>query len=268
MAGRDLTWVETYNLTPVVLISENPAREWWREPQAALGKRIRSNTKGEWFEVVGVLEDLRDEGVDHRAPAVVYWPLLMKNPNGGASRVERGVVFLIRTSRAGSTTLLREIREAVWSVNPDLPLANVRTLQAIHDRMLVRTSFTLLLLAIAGAMALVLSVVGIYGVISYSVAERTREIGIRLALGAAAQSVAAGFLRQGLVLSLIGAASGLLAALALTRIMRPLLYEVSPGDPVTFGAVSVGLVLAAAVASYLPARRAARVDPSEALRAE
>ena len=125
-----------------------------------------------------------------------------------------------------------------------------------------------MLLAIAGGMALLLGVIGIYGVISYSVSQRTREIGIRLALGAPLQDVTGMFVRHGLVLSGIGAAFGLTAALALTRLMKSLLYDVSPADPLTYGAVSVGVVLAAALASYLPARRATRVDPVEALRAE
>jgi ABC-type antimicrobial peptide transport system permease subunit len=164
--------------------------------------------------------------------------------------------------------LLQELRQAVWSVNPNLPLANVTTLEAVYDKSLGRTSFTLVMLAIAGGMALLLGIVGIYGVISYSVSQRTREIGIRLALGAPMQEVTGMFVRHGLVLSGIGAACGLTAAFALTRLMKSLLFDVSPADPLTYLAVSAGLILAAMLASYLPARRAATVDPAEALRAE
>src|SRR5207244_6571604 len=126
---------------------------------------------------------------------------------------------------------------------------------------LARTSFTLVLLAIAGGMALLLGVIGLYGVISYSVSQRTREIGIRLALGAPRQGVTGMFVRHGLVLSGIGAVSGLAAAFALTRLMKSLLYDVSPADPLTYIGVSAGLILAAALVCYLPARRATRVDP-------
>ena len=163
---------------------------------------------------------------------------------------------------------MEELRQAVWSVNPNLPLADVKTLQSVYDRSLARTTFTLLMLAIAGAMALLLGVIGIYGVISYSVSQRTREIGIRLALGAPLPEVTRMFVRHGLVLSAIGAACGLIAAFALTRLMKALLYDVSPADPLTYVAVSAGLIFAAMLASYLPARRATSIDPMDALRAE
>jgi predicted permease len=268
IAGRDLTWTETYNRTPVALVSENMARELWRDPRAAVGKRLRPSFKDDWREIIGVVADERANGVDQKAPAIVYWPLLQKNFEGDATSVRRSVAFVIRTPRAGSTGLLQELRQAIWSVNSNLPLAGPKTLEAIYDTSLARTSFTLLLLGIAGGMALLLGVVGIYGVISYSVSQRTREIGIRLALGAPMQDVTGMFVRHGLVLSGIGAACGLAAALVLTRLMKSLLFDVSPADPMTFGAVSVGLILAAMLASYLPARRATAVDPVEALRAE
>jgi len=268
IAGREISWTETYNQTPVAMISENMARELWSDPRAAVGKRIRTTLKDDWREVIGVVADLRDNGVDQKAPTIVYWPLLQKNFEGSTVSVRRSVAYAIRTPRAASTVFLQELRQVVASVNPNLPLANVRTLETIYNRSLARTSFTLVLLAIAGGMALLLGVVGIYGVISYSVSQRTREIGIRLALGAQLQEVTGMFVRHGLVLSGIGAACGLAAAFVLTRLMRSLLFDVSPSDPLTYVAVSVGLVLAAMLASYLPARKAAAVDPAEALRAE
>lgn len=268
IAGRDLTWTETFSQTPVALVSENIARELWHDPRLAVGKRIRSTLKDDWREVIGVVADLRDNGVDRNAPGIAYWPLLQKNFEGDATSVRRSVALVIRTPRAGSTGLLQELRQAVWSVNPNLPLANVRTLEATYDRSLARTSFTLILLGIAGGMALLLGLVGIYGVISYSVSQRTREIGIRLALGAPLNEVTGMFVRHGLVLSGIGAACGLVAAFALTRLMKSLLFDVSPADPLTYVAVSAVLILAAMLASYLPARRATTVDPAEALRAE
>ena len=180
----------------------------------------------------------------------------------------RDVAYVIRTPRAGTAKLRQEIRQAVATVNPNLPIADVKTMESVYERSLARTSFTLVLLAIAGSMALVLGVVGIYGVIAYSVSQRTREIGVRLALGAPLQEVTGLFLRQGLVMSGIGVICGLLAALALTGLMRSLLFEVSPADPLTYVAASAGLVLAALFGSYVPARRATKVDPVEALRAE
>jgi predicted permease len=268
VAGRDLTWNETYNQAPVALVSENLARELWHDPRSAVGKRIRSTLKDDWREVIGVVADLRDDGVDHKAPTIVYWPLLTKNFEGSATQVRRGVAYVARTPRTGSNGFVQELQRAVWSVNPDVPLANVKTLETVYDRSMARTSFTLTMLAIAGGMALLLGVVGIYGVISYSVSQRTREIGIRLALGSPVAQVTAMFVRHGLVLSAIGAVCGLTAALALTRLMKSLLFDVSPADPLTYSAVSVGLILAALVASFLPARKAASVDPADALRAE
>jgi predicted permease len=268
VAGRDVTWQETYSQARVALISENFAREIWQDPRLAVGKRIRATFKDDWREVIGVVADLRDNGIDQKAPTIVYWPLWMKNFEGQESRIERSISYVIRTPRADSTAFLSEVRQAIWSVNPNLPLANVRTLQTIQERSLARTSLTMVLLSIAGAMALLLGVVGIYGVISYSVSQRTREIGIRLALGAPLAEVTRMFVRHGLVLSGIGAACGLAAAFALTRVMSSLLYDVSPADPVTYLAVSAGLIFAAFLASYLPARRATQVDPINALRAE
>ncbi len=268
VAGRDITWVDTYNEAPVAMVSESLAREVWRDPRAAVGKRIRATLTDDWFEVVGVAADERADGVDRKAPPMVYWPLLQKNFEGEGVRGRRSVAFVVRTPRAGSSGLLQELRQAIWSVNPNLPLADVRTLETIYNRSLARTSFTLVLLGIAGAMALLLGVIGIYGVIAYSVSQRTREIGIRLALGAPLQEVTGMFVRHGLLLALAGAACGLAAAFAPTRLMKSLLFDVSPSDPMTYLAVSAGLVLATMLASYLPARRAATVDPAEALRAE
>jgi ABC-type antimicrobial peptide transport system permease subunit len=153
-------------------------------------------------------------------------------------------------------------------VNLNLPVADARTLAEIYNRSLERTSFTLILLAIAGATALLLGVVGIYGVISYSVSQRTREIGIRLALGAPLRQVTRLFVRHGLALSSLGAAFGLAAAFALTRLMKSLLFAVSPADWLTYVTVCTGLLAAVSLASYLPARKATKVDPAEALRAE
>jgi predicted permease len=271
VAGRDFTWAEIYDLRPVAMVSENLARELWGQPSAAIGKRIRPYPQSEWREVVGVVGDMRDDGLNKKAAAVAYWPLLMRTFSPRPDEpvfVQRGLTYIVRSSRAGSNTLAGELGRAIWSVNADLPLASVRTLQDVYDTSLARTSFTLVMLAIAGGMALLLGVSGIYAVISYSVSQRTREIGIRMALGAQAQGVTRLFVRHGLMLAAVGIAIGLTAAIGIMRVMSSLLFEVSPVDPATYATVSLALISATVLASYLPALRATEVDPLEALRAE
>lgn len=268
LAGRDFTWTDIENRIPAALVSENLAREYWHDPSGALGKRIRLGTTDEWREIIGVVADVRDDGVDKKAPTSVYWPILISDFYGEKPFVRRTAAFAFRSSRAGAESFLKEVRQAVWSLDSNLPLADVRTLDDYYRKSMARTSFTLVMLAVAGGMALLLGVVGIYGVIAYSVSQRTREIGIRVALGAQHGQLAGMFVRHGLLLTAAGVACGLGAAIALTRLMSSLLFEVSPVDPLTYGAVAIGLVAAAALASYLPSRRAAAVDPVEALRAE
>jgi predicted permease len=268
LAGRDLTWKDIHDKTPVALVSDNFAREYWGGRSTAIGKRVRESTDGLWREVIGVVGDDRSDGVSKPAPTIVYWPLAMKGFYSNDLFVQRTLSFAIRGSRAGSASLIKDIQGAVWSVNADLPLDLVRTEDDIYRKSMARTSFTLVMLAFAGGMALLLGVVGIYGVIAYSVSQRTREIGIRMALGARQEEVSRMFVRHGLILTAIGLGFGLIAAGALTRLMTSLLFDVSPLDPVTYGTVAVGLLAAAALASYLPSRRAAAVDPTEALRAE
>jgi predicted permease len=268
LTGRDFTWADAFDKRPVAMVAESVARELWGTPVAAIGKRIRENPQSPWREVVGVVGDMRDDGVNQQPASNVMWPLLMDKFAGNDQIALRSVGFMVRTARAGSDSLIKEIGQAVWSVNPNLPLASVRTLRTIYDRSLARTSFTLVMLAIAGGMALLLGLAGIYGVISYSVAQRTREIGIRMALGARAQDVAGMFVKYGFRLAAIGVACGLAASAASTRLMSSLLFDVTPLDPVTYVIVAAGLVAAAAMASYAPARRATAVNPVESLRAE
>jgi putative ABC transport system permease protein len=268
LAGRDYTWTDIYNMAPLAIVTENLAREYWGSPAAAIGKRIRENLTAPWREIVGVAGNERDNGVDRPAPTTVYWPALARDFWGRKTAARRTVTYAVRSNRTGSQGFLDQIRQAVWSVNPDLPLAGVKTLQEIYARSMARTSFALAMLAVSGGMALVLGIIGIYGVISYSVSQRTREIGIRIALGAQPPALTRMFIRHGLRLAAIGLAFGLAAAFALTRSMSSLLFGISPADPLTYAAVSLGLALAAALASYLPARQATGVDPVEALRAE
>lgn len=269
IAGRDMTWSEIYGLQPVAMISENLACEMWGSPSAAIGKRIHEFPKQPWHEVIGVVQDVREKGVQETAPEIVYWPSLTKNLFGiGPAQAARTVTFVIRSERAGTESFLNEVREAVWSVNSNLPLASVRTMQEVYDKSMARTSFTLVMLGIAAAMALALGIIGIYGVMSYSVSQRRREIGIRLALGAQRGHVLQMVLEQGSKLALIGVAIGVCVGLGFTRLMTHLLFGVTAHDPLTFAAVPVLLILVALFACYIPARRAMRFDPAVTIRYE
>jgi predicted permease len=269
VAGRDFAWTDIYGLRPVGILSESLARELWGSPNAAIGKRFREFPSMPWYEVVGVVQDVRENGVDQISPATVYWPSMMRDLYGpGSFDARRTVYFAMRSNRAGTQALINEMQQAVSSVNSNLPAASISTMQDIYSQSMARTSFTLVMLAIAGTMALALGILGIYGVISYAVSQRTREIGIRMALGAKKSELVWMFVRSALVLTGIGTVVGLGAAAGLMRLMRTLLFGVSPLDPVTFLAVPVVLAVAAMLASYLPARRTAAVDPVEALRAE
>jgi hypothetical protein len=268
MAGRDFTWTDIHNLRPTVIVSENLARELWGSPSAALGKRVREGMKDEWREIIGVVGDVYDNGVHEKAPTIVYWPSMMDRFWGEEKWIQRAVTFVVRSDRAATESFLTEVRSTVWSVNKNLPVYFVRTLKDIYDRSLSRTSFTLVTLAIAGGMALLLGLVGIYGVISYAVSQRTREVGIRMALGARSGQLEIMFVRSGLVLAAVGVVIGLGASIGLTRFMKSLLFQISPLDPLTYFVVGLALIAAAILASYVPARRAAAVDPINALRAE
>jgi predicted permease len=268
IAGRDLTWSDIYKKIPVALISENFAREYWQNAANALGKRIRVGNTDDWREIIGVAADVHDDGVNKPAPPSVYWPVMMDRFEGQKLAVRRDMSIVIRSSRAGSEAFMRDIQQAVWSTDANLPLADVHTLGYFYTKSMARTSFTLVMLGVAGGMALLLGIVGIYGVISYSVSQRTREIGIRMALGAERQSITTLFVRNGLWLASIGIGCGLVTAFATMRLMSSLLFNVSPVDPVTYATITAGVFATAYFACYLPSRRAATVDPVNALRAE
>jgi predicted permease len=269
IAGRDLTWAEVYGLRPVVMVSENLAREMWGTPSGALGKRLREDPGLPWREVIGVIQDVREKGVQEKAPEIVYWPPVVENLFGrGPAQAIRTVTFVIRSERAGTESFLNEVREAVWAVNSNLPVASVRTMEEVYGKSVARTSFTLVMLGIAGAMAMALGIIGIYGVISFTVSQRKREIGIRLALGARSGDVVRMVLSEGATMALVGVAIGIVAAFGLTRLMSSLLFGVTAHDPLTFGLVAALLMLVALLACYVPARRAMKVDPMVALRYE
>jgi predicted permease len=256
VAGRAITWTDIHQTTAVAVVSENLAREYWGEPSKALGKRL-TGPQG-WSEIVGVVGDERLDGLNHPAPTIVYWPMANN----------RDMAYVVRSLRVGGPGFLRELQQAVWSVNSNLPLATVRTLDEIQADSMAQTSFAMVMLAIAASVALLLGVVGIYGVIRYIAAQRTCEIGIRMALGAQTGDVRRLFLRHGLVLTLGGITVGIGAAMFLTRVMSALLFGVAPTDPVTYVAASAGVAAVALLATYLPARRASGIDPIVALRSQ
>jgi ABC-type antimicrobial peptide transport system permease subunit len=260
MAGRDYEWRELLDKRNVVLVSDNLARELWGSPASAIGKRILA---GPAFEVVGVVEDVRDNGIQEPAPATVYW---MPGNQGGPA--VRNASFTVRSSRTGSEGLLRQIEQAVWKVNSNLSVAAIQPLSDIQRRSLARTSFTLVMLSTAGSMAVILGVIGLYGVISYAVAHRRREVGIRIALGAESGAVKQMFVGHALRLTIAGLGLGLVAAAGLSRFMSSLLFGVTPLDPATYSAAAAILAAAGCLAGYLPARRSAKLDPIETLRSE
>jgi predicted permease len=268
VAGRDLTWDETFQKRPVALISENFAREYWGSPAAAIGKRIRVGTTDDWREIIGVVRDIYDDGVNKPAPTIAYWPLFADHFEGQKEMVRRGVSLVIRSPRAGSSSFMHEIQQTVWAVNPDLPLADSTTMGELYHKSMARTSFMLIMLSVAGGMALLLGIVGIYGVISYTVSQRTREIGIRMALGAQRETLTAMFVRQGLWLTGIGVVIGLAVAAFALRLMSSLLFHISSMDPWSYALATVAITAVAWLACYLPSRKASVVNPVNALRAE
>ena len=256
VAGRAFEWDDVYQGRPVALVSDNLARAEWGSAAAAIGKRMSQRPTGPWVELVGVVGDVRHNGLGEPAPETVILPPIARET----------AIFVVRSERAGTSAFVDELRRAVWSVNGNLSLASVQTLGEMYERSMARTSMTLKLLAITGVLALVLGLVGIYGVVSYAIAQRQREIGIRIALGAAYGEVRSMFVRNALALVGIGVAIGLPAAAVLTRLMESQLFGISPLDPATHLAVAFVLVVAAGLASYISARRVSAVSPVDLLR--
>jgi predicted permease len=263
VAGRSFTWTETHERRPVIMISETLAREYWQEPARAVGQRVRGTFDDTpWREIIGVVGDERDDGLAHPPTPIVYWPLVNER------YVQRTIAYAVRSNRVGTQAFMRELEEAVWTVDADLPLASVQTLEQIQASSMAQTSFAVVMLAIAGSVALLLGAIGIYGVIAYIASQRTREIGIRIALGARVGDVPRMFVAHGARLTAAGIAIGLAVAAALTRIISALLFGVEPIDPMTYIAVSGAMAGVALYATWLPARRAARVDPMVTLRTD
>jgi predicted permease len=268
LAGRDFIWTDIYEKRPVVIISKSFASDYWHRPQDALGQRIRVGSTDTWREIIGVSEDVHYDGVEKPTPSMVYWPLMMDYFEGQKQWLRRSTVFVVRSQLAGTQSLMIAIQQHVSMVNPNVPLANSETLGDLYTKSMARTSFTLVMLCVSGGIALLLGTVGIYGVMAYSVSQRTREIGIRMALGAPPGAVVGAFVRQGMWLTVVGIAIGLVVASATMRFMSSLLYGVTAEDPITYITITCAVVIAALLACYLPSRRAAAIDPMLALRSE
>jgi predicted permease len=271
LAGRDFDWTEVREQRDVALVSASFALESWNSIDGAVGKRIDVGNDGSWQEVIGVVADVYDDGVDRPPPPTVYWPARDQSYMPGLGvYLPASVTFVLRSERTGTESLLGDIRRAVAEVAPDLPIAASGTLaQSYRDHpSMARSSFSLALLSIAGGTALLLSIIGIYAVLAFAVVQRQREVGIRVALGAAPRTVKSMFVYRGMVLSGIGIVLGAVVAAALTRLMSSLLFGVTPLDAATFAASAAFLAAAALLASYVPARRAATIEPMETLRGE
>jgi predicted permease len=273
LAGRSFTWDEIHERFPGALVSESLARKYWGSPAAALGKRVAVQPNPvRWHEIIGVVADVREDGLSLDPIPMVYWPQVNLAFWEGTTEEDvqtwRTMGFAVRGARTGHPDFLRAVQEAVWEVNPNLPLRSISTMNDLMARSVAQTSSTLTLFLVGGGVALILGIIGVYGVIAYAVARRSREIGMRIALGAERATVTRMVLRQGFVLASIGVALGVALAIGLTHLMSALLYEVAPVDPITYIFVATGLLAIALLASYIPARRAAGVEPMEALRVE
>jgi putative ABC transport system permease protein len=256
IAGRTFEWADVER-RGVVLVSENLARAEWGSPQAAIGERIAIDDDGPWFEIVGVAADFPQYSLEAAPPKTAIFPAMARNATA---------TFVVRTDRAGTAAFVEDLRKAVASVNGLLAPAEVRTLGEMYAQSMARTSMTLVLLATTGGMALLLGVIGVYGMVSYAVGQQRREISIRLALGAVHSDVRRAFVRDALFLVGAGVVVGLVAATGLTRFMASQLFGVSPLDVATHVTVALMLVGASGLASYLSAHRASTLDPAEVLK--
>lgn len=265
LEGRLLDTGDAADGVRAVVVSRSFADRWWPDGNA-VGRRVRQGFQEEdWNEIVGVVDDAHYTSLEEAPEEIVYWP-----PNIGPAespQPARGMEIAIKTS-VDPLMLVPVLRREVAALNPRIPVSNPRSMEEIVSSATARTSFTMALLGAASGVALLLGLIGIYGVISYVVSQRTREIGVRMALGATAPSVHQMVIRQGLRLAIAGVVIGLVAAGTLSGLMSSLLYGVGALDPITYGSVAVALVIVSLTASWIPAARAAGVDPSIALRSE
>jgi predicted permease len=258
LRGRGVSEQDQAQAPPVVVINQHMARQYWPS-EDPIGKQVKFLPGGEIATIVGVVGDIKQFSLEDQSVAQI-WTVYAQNPHIFAT-------LAVRT--AGDAMAMADVvRSAVWSMDKDQPVWKVRTMESLLDRAVGQRRFVLQLLGAYSVVALLLAAIGIYGVIAYSFSLRTHEIGIRLALGAQAGDVLGLVLRQGLRLTLIGVAAGLLAAVGLTRWMETMLFDVKATDPLTYSGVGVLLTSVSLVACWLPARRATKVDPMVALRYE
>jgi len=260
LIGRDFTDADSRDSMKVTIIDERLAREYWPN-ESPIGKRVRFGPPEDnepWHTIVGVVGAVKHESLNLTRKKTVYLPHAQITVNSMALAVRA----------ANPENLAPAIRGQVKAVDPDQPVIDVRTMTEVISRSVWQPRLYAILFGVFAAVAFALASVGVYGVMAYSVSERTREIGIRVALGAQRRDVLKLVVAQGMKLTLIGAGIGLAAALALTRLMQSLLFEVSPTDPLTFAGLAALLTVVTLLACYLPARRATKVDPMVALRCE
>jgi putative ABC transport system permease protein len=263
LRGRTFTRDEAVTPNSHIIVSRSAAERLWPN-QDPIGQRIRRATGPvQWFTVVGVVEDVKQDDWREAGEAVVYFPLTGPTPDAWALG---SPAYVVKSPRAAS--LGREIRELVRQIAPEAPVYREYTMEFLARRSMVQLSFTMLTLGVISGLALILGAVGLYGVLSYVVAERTREIGVRMALGATAAAVLRMIVTQGVRVVLAGAVVGIAVALASTRLLDTLLFGTEPVDPVVFVAMSLVMIAIGMLASYVPARRASRVDPIESPRLE
>ncbi len=261
VSGRALTRADRDGASPVILVNKKLAETYFPGEEAA-GKRITFSgkpTEKDWLTIAGVVGNVKDFPNSIDSVPAFYWPMAQQPP--------RDMILAVRTA-GDPKRMIEVVRSEVASLDRDLPVADVTTLDEVSSSAVAGQRFTLVLVGFFAFSALALSAVGIYGVLSYLVAQRTQEIGVRMALGAQLNDVLKLVIRQGMTLALGGVAVGLAASFALTRLMEGLLFEVSPFDPLTLGLVAMVLVVVAFVACWLPARRATKVDPIVTLRYE
>ena len=263
--GRTFTSDEAFTPNSNVVISRSTADRLWPN-ESALGQRLRRGTQSGtelWFTVVGVVGDVKQDDWREAGEAAVYFPLT------GPTAEMWGMgspAYVVKSPRADALT--REVRELVREVAPEAPVYREYTMEFLARRSMVQLSFTMMTLGVVSGLALILGVVGLYGVLAYAVSQRTREIGVRMALGATASAVRQQVVSQGAKVVLIGVVIGVVAGLASTRLMGALLYDVKAVDPIVFAAMSLLMIGVGLLASYMPARRASLVHPVEALRSE
>jgi ABC-type antimicrobial peptide transport system permease subunit len=250
------------------IISQRTAEQFWKDPtgQAALGKRFRDLPGGPWYTVIGVVGNTRDTSLAAPVSQTVYFPEIVRDDTVN-SQLARTMALVVKT-QGDAADITGQVQQVVRTLDPTLPTFDVRPMETVLRASTAQLSFTISILGAAAVVTLLLGAIGLYGVLTYLVTLRTRELGVRIALGAEPRAVARMITRQGLVLTAAGIGGGLVLLALVSRFLESFLFGVDTSDPVTLGTAALALIAISALASWIPARRAARVDPAGALRAE